>query len=76
MSQKEKSGFNRDKFALAQLAAIVSNAESPSNLRGMLLADIDAPYHSFDVLQIAANLENLMTRIADALCGDIDGGAQ
>lgn len=57
---------------LQRLAQTAGKASNAIEFRALLLADIGAPYHSFDVLAISSNLANLGDRLSTLITEDLD----
>ena len=66
------TAFHEDKQAVLRFAATLQKASTPAELRALLFADTDAPYHSLDVLSLADNINALTDRLAQAICADFD----
>lgn len=59
--------FNEAKQRIIRLAGVLNKANTPQELRASLLADTQAPYHSFDLLELLSALENIGCDLASVL---------
>ena len=67
-----KPNFEQCQTALLRLAKTAGKASNPAEFRALLLADIGAPYHSFDVLVFACEFVNLADRLGELITEDLD----
>lgn len=67
-----KPTFSVCQAALLRLAQTTAKARTSAELRALLLADIGAPYHSFDALTLACEFINLADRLGELITEDLD----
>lgn len=59
--------FEAEKAKVLRFAETLRKAESAKHLRDLLQADIDAPYHTFDLIGITGIPENIGTGLSDVI---------
>ena len=64
--------FEEEKSALRRFAQTLEKAKSPQELRALLMADLTAPYHSFDTLAMLTNVENLTYDLVQLMSNGLD----
>lgn len=64
--------FEQEKAKLLRMAAALESARSPADFCGRLMADVGAPYQSFDPLAVAAAVENMGSRMAVLMSEDLE----
>lgn len=67
-----KLTFAQCQAALQRLAQTSAKAANVQELRALLLADIGAPYHSFDMLELATAPLHLGNRLSDLMLEGLD----
>ncbi len=64
--------FNEAKQRVIHLAGVLQKANTPQELRALLLADTQAPYHSYDMIELLMAAENIGCDVAEQLAAAID----
>jgi hypothetical protein len=64
--------FSETKAKFLRLAATVEKAHSKAQLRALLLADLSAPYHSFNALELVSKAENVVVEMVNSVLDDTD----
>lgn len=59
--------FNKAKQRVIHLAGVLQKANTPQELRALLLADAQAPYHSYDMIDLLMVVENIGCDVAAVL---------
>ena len=72
MTPSMSTQFEAEKAALLRFVQTLEKAESPQELRGLLMADLTAPYHSYDTLALLTKVENLTYDLVDLMSNDLD----
>lgn len=72
MDNVSNYNFFQCQEALQKLAQTVAKANDANHLRALLLADIDSPFHSFDVLALPTPIINLADRLCDLFLQGLD----
>lgn len=72
MTLSMSTRFEVEKAALLRFAHTLEKAKSPQELRGLLMADLAAPYHSYDTLALLTKVENLTYDLVDLMSNDLD----
>lgn len=62
-----KAEFNKAKERVLHFAAVLSKANSAEELRALMQADLNAPYHDFDMLVLITVAENIGCDIAECM---------
>lgn len=62
-----KTDFDIAKQRVIHLAGVLDKANTPQELRALLLADTQAPYHSYDMLAQLAAVESIGCDLASVL---------
>jgi hypothetical protein len=62
-----KTDFDIAKQRVIHLADVLKKANTPQELRALLLADTQAPYHSYDMLELLSAVENIGCNLASVL---------
>jgi len=69
MSQTQ---FETHKAAVLRLAATLEKASDPQELRALLAADLNAPYHSYDTLALLTGVECITQGLVELMSNDLD----
>lgn len=69
MSAKD---FNVVKQDFLRFAEVVRKANTAAELRALLLADTQAPYHSYDMIDLIVVAENLGNDLMECLGENLD----
>ena len=64
--------FDSAKQRFMHFAEVVRKANSADELRALLLADTQAPYHSFDTLALHAVVETIGEELCECIGADLD----
>lgn len=68
--------FEQEKATLLRMAKALEGASCPYDFCGRLMADVGAPFHSFNPLAIAAAVENMGSRMATLMSENLDAEVQ
>ncbi len=68
----EQMTYAQCKPLVARMAGLVAKANTAQELAAFLLADTQAPYHTFDPLAYPTIMANLADHIGMLLCDDMD----
>lgn len=68
--------FEKEKAKILRFADTLRKAQSPDHFRALLHADIEAPYHSFDLISIAGIPENIGHGMCCLLCETLTGDGE
>ena len=66
------ANFDEAKQRVLCFAAVLSKANSASELRALMQADTAAPYHSYDMLALLTAAENIGCDIAECMSEGLD----
>lgn len=64
--------FSTSKAAFLRIAGTVEKAQSKTELRALLMADLDAPYHSFNPFELVGKAENVAVELLNGTLDDLD----
>lgn len=64
--------FATAKARFLRIAAAVEKADNAPTLRALLMADLEAPYHSFNPLTMVSRAENTVMQLVDSMLDDLD----
>ena len=59
-----------------RMASVVAKANSPQELAALLLADTQAPYHTFNATAYPTIIANVADRLGMLLYGEMDDGEE
>ncbi len=62
--------FEKERFL--RMAQAVAKADSPDSLRSLLLADTEAPWHSYDMLALLTEVECVGIGLAELMSDGLD----
>lgn len=55
----QSADFEAAKRRVIHLAGVLHKSDTPQALRALLLADTQAPYHSYDMIELLTAVENI-----------------
>lgn len=55
-----------------RLSGLLAKAKSAAEFRALVLADAAAPYHSYNVLALVSEFNNLADNLTDLVCEGLD----
>ena len=64
--------FANEKAKFLRFAEVLRRSESAEHLRDLLYADIEAPYHTFDLVWLTCIPETIGDGLADLLSKTVD----
>lgn len=64
--------FEISKANFLRIASTLEKAKSKTELRALLMADLDAPYHSFNPFQLVGMAENVVVEVINSVLDDLD----
>ena len=67
-----QANFERAKASVLHFAELLRRTSSPQELRARMLADVRAPYHSFDMLSLLSFVERLGEELAELSSEGLD----
>lgn len=64
--------FAYEKERFLRLARVLEKANSPAQLRSLLVADTDSPLHSYDMLELMTEVECIGIALAELMSHGLD----
>lgn len=71
-SASPQAAFDAEKSAALHFARVLEKAADPQQLRALLLADTDAPYHDHDILALFTRIEAIGYSLCELMSEDLD----
>lgn len=59
--------FEHAKASVTRFAEVLKKADTPEELRALMLADTNAFYHSYDMLELITFVENVGSLVAECM---------
>lgn len=69
---ESKAKFEHAKARVMRFSEVLAKAETPEQLRALMLADTTAFYHSYDMLELLTFVENIGCDIAESISEGFD----
>lgn len=64
--------YEESKATFLRIARTVEKAHSKAELRALLMADLEAPYHSFNPFDLVGKAENTAVELLNSILDDLD----